>query len=135
MVIITPCRDMASCSRVIAANVPDLPSSPHHPSETFSFPKRSFGKTKVVWRSFQPAWYRQWPFLHYDESNDLAYCHTCVQAEEDENIECRSSFCKLISWPDHSNIACSVPENMPVHETRYFSWVPSSQIVSHPPEK
>ena len=55
MVIITPFRDMASCSCVIAANVPDLSSSSHHPSETFSFPKRSFGKTKVVWRSFQPA--------------------------------------------------------------------------------
>ena len=24
---------------------------------------------KVVWHSFQPAWCRQWPFLHYDESN------------------------------------------------------------------
>ena len=32
----------------------------------------------VVLRLFQQSWFTQWPFLHYDESNDLAYCHTCV---------------------------------------------------------
>ena len=35
----------------------------------FKFPKRRFGKTKVVNRSFQ---------IHYDESRDLAFFHTCV---------------------------------------------------------
>ena len=43
---------MASCSCVIAANVPDLPSSPHHPSETFSFPKYIFW---VLWKNYM-AW-------------------------------------------------------------------------------
>ena len=60
------------------SNLPDIPDSPHQPSPGFKFPKRSFGKATVVFRSFQSTWFRQWPFLHYDEANDLAYCHTCV---------------------------------------------------------
>jgi hypothetical protein len=55
----------------------DVPDQPHQPL-TFSFPKRSFGKTAPVFRSFQPSWFSQWPFLHYDETNDVAYCHTCL---------------------------------------------------------
>ena len=57
--------------------VVDLPAKPHQPLN-FTFPKRSFGKKKVVQRSFQPSWFSQWPFLHYDESKDVVYCHTCV---------------------------------------------------------
>ena len=67
---------MASCSR-FTNPLPELPCSPHQPSD-FTFPKRSFGKTAIVWRSFQPSWFKQWPFLHYDEANDVAYCHTCA---------------------------------------------------------
>ena len=67
---------MASCSRC-SDPLPELSCSPHQPSD-FTFPKRSFGKPAIVWRSFQPSWFKQWPFLHYDEANDVAYCHTCV---------------------------------------------------------
>ena len=31
------------------------------------FPKGSFGKKRTVERSFQPSWFANWPFLHYDE--------------------------------------------------------------------
>ena len=34
----------------------NIPSVPHQPTN-FEFPKRAFGKTKVVYRSFQPAWH------------------------------------------------------------------------------
>ena len=54
----------------------DLPSSSHQPLD-FGFPKHAFGKTSVVQRLFQAAWFKQWPFLHYDEANDLAFCHMC----------------------------------------------------------
>ena len=48
-----------------------------HQSQLFNFPKRSFGSKKVVKRSFQPS---RWPFLHYDESSDAVFCHTCLMA-------------------------------------------------------
>ena len=38
----------------------------------------SFKKSSRVERFFQPAWYKKWPFLHYDKANDLAYSHMCV---------------------------------------------------------
>lgn len=40
----------------------------------FAFLRRSFGKTKVVHRCFQSAWFKQWQWLHYDSSQDLAHC-------------------------------------------------------------
>ncbi len=54
-----------------------LPSKPHQPLD-FSFPKRSFGQKAPVLRSFQQSWFSQWPFLHYDETQDLVFCHTCL---------------------------------------------------------
>lgn len=62
---------VASCSR-FADPLPDLPSFRHQPSD-FTFPKCSFGKTSVMWRSFQPSWFKQWPFLHYNEANDQVF--------------------------------------------------------------
>lgn len=56
-----------------------LTDKPHQPVN-FKFPKRSFGQKNAVLRSFQPAWFRQWAFLHYDEAKDVTFCHTCVMA-------------------------------------------------------
>ncbi len=39
--------------------LPDLPPVPHHPVESFVFPKRPFGRKSVVWRSCQGAWFKQ----------------------------------------------------------------------------
>ena len=61
-----------------SVQLPEISETPHQPGPVFRFPKRSFGKKSVVFRSFQSSWFQQWPFLHYDEANDLAYCHTCV---------------------------------------------------------
>ena len=58
---------------------PDLPEEPHQPV-AFTFPKREYGKTIKVRCSFQRQWFRVWPFLHYDEAQDVVYCHTCVTA-------------------------------------------------------
>ena len=57
---------------------PSLPDKPHHPGRSFSFPKRSFGKAKPVLCSAQSQWFDTWPFLHYDESQDVVFLsHLC----------------------------------------------------------
>ncbi|KAL5487102.1 hypothetical protein EMCRGX_G019661 [Ephydatia muelleri] len=60
-------------------SIPSLPDEPHHP-KSFAFPKRSFGKTKPVFCSAKSQWFDTWPFLHYDEGQDVMFCHTCVTA-------------------------------------------------------
>ena len=50
------------------------------PTKKFKFPKRSFGKTKIVYRSFPVAWFNHWSWLHYDASHDKIFCHVCVTA-------------------------------------------------------
>ncbi len=57
----------------------DVPETPHQPSPSFIFPKRWFGKTNIVKRSFQHCWFEKWPFLHYKESSDVVFCHTCLR--------------------------------------------------------
>ena len=57
----------------------NVPETPHQPSSSFNFPKRSFGKANIVRRSFQHCWFEKWPFLHYKESSDVGFCHTCLR--------------------------------------------------------
>ena len=67
----------SSSSSKVQFDLPEIPLVPHQP-KSLTFPKGAFGKTKVVYRSFQPMWLKQWPFLHYDETKDVVYCHTCI---------------------------------------------------------
>ena len=62
--------------------MPCPPEKPHHPAKGFVFPKRSFGKSKPVLCSAQSQWFegKAWPFLHYDEAQDVVFCHNCVTA-------------------------------------------------------
>ena len=30
--------------------------------------------------SFKPIWFSKWKWLHYRESDDKVFCHTCVKA-------------------------------------------------------
>ena len=78
--------------------VPDLPPSPHYPLETCFFQKRSFEKSKVVWHSFQPACCKQWPFLHYHEYNDLAYCHTCSISFKHKRMRTLNADPAFVGW-------------------------------------
>ena len=79
---------MASCSR-FTDPLPELPSSPHQPSE-FTFPKRSFGKTAIVWRSFQPLWFKLWPFTlrRGKRRRLLSHLRHQIQAGENEGLQC-----------------------------------------------
>ena len=61
----------------LKSSIPNLPDEPHHPKD-LAFPKRSFGKSKPVLCSAQSKWFSSWPFLHYDEGQDVVFCHTCV---------------------------------------------------------
>ena len=51
----------------------------------FKFPKRHFGKKKLVSRSFQPQWFQKLKWLHYDEARDLAFCSTAVRTGKMKN--------------------------------------------------
>ena len=64
---------------LLSMSIPSLPDEPHHP-KSFAFPKRSFGMTKPVFCSAKSQWFDTWPFLHYDEGQDVMFCHTCVTA-------------------------------------------------------
>lgn len=61
-------------------------NKPNQPS-TYSFPKRSFGKKDPVSRSFQSSWFKKWPWIHYDQTNNLAFCFTCVNASKLGNVK------------------------------------------------
>ena len=66
-------------SRTCAVATHDcIPESdePHQPVNFETF----FGQKKAVLRSFRSSWFSQWPFLHYNEMKDAAFCHTCLMA-------------------------------------------------------
>ena len=65
----------------------NVSAKPHQPLN-FEFPKHSFGKKNAVERSFQHTWFAQWPFLHYDEAKDAAFCHTCLMGFHLRNDGC-----------------------------------------------
>ena len=56
-----------------------IAEKPHQPV-TFDSPKTEYRKHVVVKRNFQAAWFARWTWLHYQESNDCVFCHTCVKA-------------------------------------------------------
>ena len=97
---------MAIANVGVLSNLPEIPDRPHQPGQGFKFPKRSFGKKNVILRSFQQSWFTQWPFLHYDESNDLAYCHTCVMGFKQKKMRAAKAdpafvsalLCNYCSW-------------------------------------
>jgi len=99
-----------ACSASLES-VPDVSEKPNQPLD-FAFPKRQFGKTKLhVNRSFQAQWFQTFRWLHYDQSRDLAFCHTCVSAVKSGRMKSAGNvdpafisrgFC---NWKD-AKIAC-----------------------------
>ena len=69
---------------------PEIPEKPHQPL-TLCFPKREFGKKQVVKRSFQSSWFKQYRWIHYDEEQDLVFCHTCVKAYKEKKLTSSSN--------------------------------------------
>ena len=62
-----------------------LPEKPNQP-QSFSFPKRKYGKTSVVERSCQSSWFKTWIWLHYNEAKDSVHCHLCLKAVKFKHI-------------------------------------------------
>ena len=60
-----------SLSKLQPDNCPDLKSTPHQPRNV-TFPKVSFGKSKVVLGSFNASWFDKWGWLHWDEASQRA---------------------------------------------------------------
>ena len=87
---------MAAGKSICLIDIPDFPTTPHQPLE-FAFPKRPFVKAKVVYRSFQKSWFKEWPFLHYDESKDVAFCHTCATAVKEKKIRASTAEASFVS--------------------------------------
>ena len=67
----------------------DLNSLPESPLQhtNIQFPQRFFGKKNPKKRSFQQAWYKSYPWLQYDSSKDVCFCHTCVKALKETKIQ------------------------------------------------
>ena len=71
-----------------------FPEKPHQPRR-FNFPKRAFGQTQLIRRSFQPCWFNTWTWLHYDEGNNTVVCFICAKAEHKNLLR---SKCKDVAF-------------------------------------
>lgn len=58
-------------------STPEVDDAPHQPTN-FEFPERQFGNNGM--RKFRAEWFKKFAWLHYDESSDRAFCHTCICA-------------------------------------------------------
>ena len=64
----------------MAANVPEK----FHPFMQIAIPKRVFGSAKKAERSFRADWCLRYPaWLHYDATNNSAFCHVCLKADKE----------------------------------------------------
>ena len=83
-------------SEVQDSFLPELGDKPNHP-KTFMFPKRKFGDKKPTYRSFQSSWFKKWPWITYNETEDKAFCFACIKAVQQERLR----NCALTSKTEH----------------------------------
>ena len=93
-----------------------MPFNPHQPPSTYKFPKQIFSKNRVAECSFQSSWFQKWKWLYYDESNNLAFCHTCMKANSEAKLRCRSLKPAFITqgfnnWKDATMLFCKHEES------------------------
>ena len=50
------------------------------PPLSYTFLPRTYGKTHVKQRRCLHQWFREFPWMHYDEARDVVFCHTCITA-------------------------------------------------------
>ena len=81
-----------------------IPSQPHQPPASFSFPKRSFGKKTPVLAVFSMLnWFKQRTFLHYDEAKDLVYCYTCLLCFKEKRLRSANADPAFVSSLNYVN--------------------------------
>ena len=61
----------------------DIGDKVHQP-KSLVFPKRKCG---IKDRCFQRDWFDKWPWLHYNELNDLAYYFTCMKVIKEKKVK------------------------------------------------
>lgn len=93
----------SSLSEDVSGRFTDFPEKPHQPLN-FDYPRRKFGKKTVVERKFQPSWYSQWPFLHYEESSDQVFCHTCMMGFKLKRMRSNSADSAFVSSDFNINV-------------------------------
>ena len=101
--------------------LPNIPVKPVYPPTTFNFPKRSFGKKKVVQRSCRAEWFSTWPWLHYRTSDDVVLCHVCITAMKNKGMEKGNSdssflFAGFKNWKD-GTVAFKDHQSSATHKT------------------
>ena len=91
----------------VQLSTPSIGEKPNQP-RSVNFPQREFGQKATVKRSFQPQWFNRWPWIHYDENSDAAFCFLCVKAYYQKKLDnCSSLETTYIStgytnWKDAS---------------------------------
>ena len=79
--------------------LPNIGDQPHQPNSSFQFKKTDFSGKK---RSFQHEWFTTYPWLHYCETEDKAYCFNCVKCIK-ENLSTKS-----FSKAEACNVHCTL---------------------------
>ena len=72
-------------SDTLISNLPEVGDTPNQ-LLSFLFPKCEYGRSIIVKCSFQSQWFSKWQWLHYDQSRDMAFCHTCMMAVKSKKI-------------------------------------------------
>ena len=62
--------------KAVGSQLPLLGDRPNQP-RNLSFPSKSYGNRN---RSFRSGWFDRHAWLHYVESLDAVFCHTCIKA-------------------------------------------------------
>jgi len=75
------CCNMAASSSSGAGAEVAIGDKASQPS-SFSFPNRKFGEKIPIYRSFQSSWFKKWPWLHYNQANNKAFCFVCLKASK-----------------------------------------------------
>ena len=96
-------RGTSSCT-----SYPPIAEKPHQPVN-FDFSRREYGKQVVVKCTFQAIWFAKWMWLHYQESDDYIFIHTCVKAFKELKMHSSSAEDAFVSEGFHNwKIANSV---------------------------
>ena len=66
----------------IAGNSAETTVMPNQPHK-FEFPKKDYGRQT---RSFQSSWFKDFPWFHYDEISDSAFCYICISQNNKGNL-------------------------------------------------
>ena len=88
-----------------------IPSQPHQPPASFTFPKRSFGLFFAVFSMLN--WFKQWTtFFHYDEAKDLVYCYTCLLCFKEKRLRSANADPAFVSSLNYVNNLIGLQERL-----------------------